>query len=81
MSDKTKLFFGSFGDPPYSGAASKVVEPQKAKHWHVVVGGRQASLAKETIGEHMPNFLKYAYEAGIEDEKKRMAMLLGLPTP
>lgn len=79
MSDRTKIFFGSFGEPPYPGAASKLVKPEKADHWHVVVGGTQCSLTKENIGEHMPNFMEYAYEAGISDEKKRMARLLGIP--
>jgi len=75
---KTKLFFGSFGGPPYPGAASKTVAPEKADHWHVVVGGTQCSLDVSNIGVHMPKFLKYAYEAGVTDERKRIANLLGV---
>lgn len=77
---ETKLFFGSFGPPAYAGAATYAIEPEKAEHWHVVVGGRQVALTKATIGKHMPNFLRYAYEAGVEDEKKRIARLLGVST-
>lgn len=80
MTGKTKLFFGSFGEPEYPGAVSARVEPENAHHWHVLVGGRQCALDQKTIGKHMPDFLQYAYEAGIGDEKKRIARLLGLST-
>lgn len=75
---KTRLHFGSYGKPPYGGAASPAVEPEHADSWHVVVGGRQVALTKENMGKHMPNFLRYAYDAGVEDEKKRIASLLGV---
>jgi hypothetical protein len=78
--EKTRLFFGSFAEPEYAGAGSKAVAPELAHHWHVVVGGTQCSLDQKNIGKHMPDFLRYAYEAGVSDEKKRLAQLLGVST-
>ena len=76
MTDKTKLFFGSYGEPEYPGAVSRAIAPELAHRWHVAVGGISCSLDQKNIGKQMPDFLRYAYEAGVADEKRRIAKLL-----
>ena len=69
---QTRIFFGSFGAPEYPGASRMSVSPELAESWHCVVGGTQCAMTKETIGVHMPRFLKMAYEAGRNDERARI---------
>ena len=76
--EKTKIMFSSLSEPEYSGGRSKSCEPEVAHHWHCQVGGIQCSLTKEDIGKHMPDFLRYAYQAGVTDEKARISKLLKL---
>jgi len=76
----TKIFFGSFGAPPYPGARQEIVAAEEAVSWHVVVGGAAANLTPENIGRHMPHFLQLAYNAGVRDEKKRITELLDVST-
>ena len=74
----TSLIFGSYSEPAYPGASKRVCDPEKATHWHVVVGGVQCALTTTNIGKHMPDFLRLAYDAGVRDEKIRIAELLGI---
>lgn len=75
---KTQIFFESFGPPDHPGGVSMSCDPAKAHHWHVAVGGVQASLTVENIGTHMPDMMKRAYQAGIEDERRRLRLILGI---
>lgn len=56
----------------------QIAKSIEGDRWHVVVGGIQCGLNEENIGKQMPDFMQYAYQAGIDDEKRRMASVLGL---
>jgi uncharacterized protein (DUF2237 family) len=81
MSGKTRIKFFGCLPPPYPGAARDGCMPTdpKASGWHVVVGGTQASLDSiEDFAKHFDSFLRYAYQAGVDDTKAEMRGKLGL---
>lgn len=69
---KTRVFFASYAKAEYVGAVRKTCPPDKAESWHCLVGGVQVAMTKETIGVHMPDMLRFAYEAGVNDTFKKV---------
>ncbi|MFM2006608.1 MAG: hypothetical protein RLZZ09_2263 [Pseudomonadota bacterium] len=81
MAEKTRIKFFGCLPPPVEGAARDGCMPTdpRATAWHVTVGGTQCHLKSvEDFAKHFDDFLRHAYQAGVDDAKAEIRERLGL---